>query len=133
MADLPASEQMDGIVRGTIELAAVKLGPEEVAKLAEVMSAFCLDLTDLDRRYYVAFSPDGSARFAEDAADREPMLTITTTTPVLHAMACGETEPAKAFAMRKVKLAGVPLMKLARVAGDLIDVLFECYREKLPS
>jgi putative sterol carrier protein len=129
MADAPEKERMTETLKNTIDLAEKNLGTEEVVKLSAVMQALCLNLTDIETRYYVTFGTSGAAEFSLEDPAAEPMLTITTTAAVFHRMAMGESNPAVEFAMRKVKMSGVPMPKLARVGGNLIDTLFQCYKE----
>ncbi|MHB8894881.1 MAG: SCP2 sterol-binding domain-containing protein [Candidatus Geothermincolia bacterium] len=128
MAEVPDRAVMTDVLQRTVERAESELGAEEGARLAEVMRALCLDLTDLEARYYVIFNEDGGARFSVEDPQVDPMLTIATTAVVFHKMAVGESNPALEFAMRKVKMSGVPMPKLVKVGGNLIDTLFSCYR-----
>lgn len=122
---------MAPVLEKTVELAGQTLGREQAAGLSEVMSALCLSLTDIEERYYVTFTPGGDVGFTLEDPAAEPTLTITTTARVFHAMAVGEANPAMEFAMRRVKMAGVPASRLAKVGGTLIDTLFSCYRDAL--
>ena len=112
----------------TVALARDELSGDDVAALAEVMKAMCLSLTDIDARFYVIFT-EADASFAVEDPGLEPMLTITSTAAVFDRMAMGEANPAIELAMRKVKMGGVPVTRLAKVGGNLIDTLFKCYRE----
>ncbi len=129
MGDAPGLEMMTARLQKTVGLARDELGSDEVAALAEVMKAMCLALTDIDARFYVVFAGEGSAGFALQDPGLEPMLTITTTAVVFDRMAMGDANPAVELAMRKVKMGGVPVTRLARVGANLIDTLFKCYRE----
>lgn len=131
MSDAPDKEAMALALEKTIELAEAKLGSEEVVKLSGVMRSLCLNLTDIETRCYVIFEETGAADFSLEDPAVAPMLTITTTSATFHAMAMGETNPAKEFALRKVKMSGVPLPRLTKVGANLIDALFGCYREAL--
>jgi len=131
MTEVPDGEGMTQALARTVEKARGKLGEEEGAKLAAVMRALCLDLTDIGAKYYVVFDESGAAGFSTEDPGTSQMLTITTTAVVFHKMATGESNPAMEFAMRKVKMSGVPVPKLARVGGNLIDTLFECYRSSI--
>lgn len=128
MVQVPNSEEMSGVLEKTIELAEKRLGTEKVKRLAEVMSCFCLELKDIDGRYYVAFDPAGETAFSLEDPGTLPMLIISTTSETFHNMATGASNPAVEFAKRKVKMAGVPIPKLGKVGGNLIDSLFLCYR-----
>ncbi len=119
---------MTEVLRKTVELAAVELGDSEVRKLAGVMRALCLDLSDIEARYYVVFDESGGVDFSTSDPCASPVLTITTSAEVFHGMAMGESNPAREFALRKVKLSGVAVTGLAQVGGNLIDTLFACYR-----
>jgi putative sterol carrier protein len=131
MAEVPAREEMSGVLESTIELAEDRLGKDEVRKLSEVMSSFCLELKDIDSCYYVTFDPAGETSFSLEDPGGLPMLTISTTSETFHKMATGAANPAVEFAMRKVKISGVPVPKLTKVGGNLIDSLFQCYRTAL--
>jgi hypothetical protein len=131
MADVPGAEEMAGVLEKAVGLAEGELGSEEVVKLAGVMKALCLDLTDIGARYFVLFDDSGSAAFSTEDPAAAPMLTITTTSEVFHKMASGAGNPAMEFAMRRVKMAGVPMPKLAKVGPNLIDTLFKCYMQAL--
>lgn len=129
MAGVPSNEEIPGVLRKTIEKAAVELGPDEVIKLSGVMKALCLKLNDTESYYYVKFNDDGTVDFTTDDPELAPTLTISTTAETFHNMCTGQTDPAKAFALRKVKVSGVSLMSLGRVGGNLLDVLFRSYNE----
>lgn len=129
MTDAPDREKMTATLAETVEKAEKKLGKEQGARLAEVMRSLCLDLTDIEAQYFVVFEQDGSAGFSTRDPGLEPMLTITTTAAVFHSMALGKSNPAVELAMRKVKMSGVPMTRLAKVGGPLIDTLFSCYKE----
>lgn len=128
MAEVPSIEEMPKVLKETVEKAEAELDAGEIVKLAGVMRALCLELTDIGLKYFISFGLDGKSEASEESPGLEPMLSITTNSETLHNMATGVTEPARAFAMRKVKLAGVPLVKLM-AAGNLLDVIFRCYRE----
>jgi hypothetical protein len=127
MTDVPGPDEMTAVLRKTIDLAGERLGADEVAGLAQVMGSLCLQLKDLDTCYFVTFDESGSAGFSLEDPGAPPMLTISTTSEVFHKMALGESNTALEFAMRKVKMTGVPLPRLAKVGGTLIDTLFQCY------
>jgi putative sterol carrier protein len=129
MADVPTADEMPEVLEKTIESAAAALGPEEVTRLSGVMKALCLKLNDTECSYYVTFMPDGTGGFGVEDPGVTPMLTISTTTETFHNMCTGVTDPARAFALRKVKMSGVPLMSLSRVGGNLLDALFKSYTE----
>jgi len=133
MSEVPNRDQMIERLEKTVELAGAQLGPGDVAELAAVMKAMCLALTDIDARCYVVFRGSGEADFTMEDPALEPTLTITTTAGVFDRMATGEANPAMELAMRKVKMTGVPVTRLAKVGGNLIDTLFKCYREALSS
>lgn len=123
--DVPSD--MMSMLAKTIEIAGEEMDEGEVTALAEIMQALCLDLTDIQKRYFVIFSETGEATFALADPGVESMLVITTTAETFHKMAVGESNPAMEFALRKVKMTGVPLTKLTKVGGPLIDRLFKCY------
>jgi len=125
---VPTQHEMNDVLRKTIVNAEQELGSEEVVKLSQVMRALCIELTDFDSFYYVSFRPEGKAEFTIESPGLEPILRIATTSETLHNMCTGTMDPAKAFAMRKVKLSGIPLMKM-RVGANLLDALFRCYHE----
>lgn len=129
VGEAPGLEEMTARLQETVGLAQSELSQDEVAALAAVMKAMCLSLTDIDARFYVVFADSAGASFALDDPGCEPMLTITTTAQVFDRMAMGEANPAVELAMRKVKMGGVPVTRLAKVGGNLIDTLFRCYRE----
>lgn len=131
MSEVPTREAMPAIMIKMTELAGEELDSGAVVKIAEVINALCLDLTDMELRYYLRFGADGEVELMTEDPGLQPTLTITTTSETLHNMAIGVTNPAKAFAMRKVKISGVPTMKLGIIGGDIIDMLFRCYREAL--
>lgn len=133
MPDVPEKDDMTAALDKTISLAGQELGSVEAVKLSEVMTAMCLSLTDIEMRYYVTFSQAGEVQFQLDDPGTEPMLTITTSADVFHRMAFGEANPAMEFAMRRVKMAGVPVTRLTKVGGPLIDTLFNCYRQAMES
>lgn len=129
MPEVPGREEMPQVLDKTIKRAEAVLGAEEVAKLSGVMKALCLKLTDYEESYYLGFRDDGTTLLWEADPGLTPMLIITTTSETFHGMCTGETDPARAFALRRVKMAGVPLMSLSRVGGNLLDALFKCYTE----
>jgi putative sterol carrier protein len=131
MADVPGKDEMGKVLEKTVTLAGENLGADEVTRLTGVMKALCLELSDIEAKYYVLFDESGSAAFSTDDPAATPMLTIKTTTTVFHKMATGESNPAMEFALRKVKMSGVPMPKLAKVGPNLIDTLFQCYSESL--
>jgi hypothetical protein len=90
MPEMPAPGEMTEVLSRTIELAEAELGTEVATQLAEVMSAVCLSLTDIDGRYFITFGGSGAIAFT-----------------------------------------GVPVTRLAKVGGPLIDTLFRCYCEAI--
>lgn len=129
MAEVPTREEMAGVLRESIEKAVAELGIDEVVKLSGVMKALCLQLNDTGSCYYVRFNADGTADFSVEDPELVPVLTISTTSETFHDMCTGRMDPAKAFAFRKVKISGVPLMSLGRIGGNLLDALFRSYTE----
>lgn len=129
MSEAPGRERMTQVLERAVLMAREKMGSEAAAGLAEVLRVLCLDLSDLETRYFVVFEPDGGTGFATADPVLEPMLTIATTAAVFHDMAIGKSNPAIELARRRVKMSGVPVARLAKVGGPLIDTLFSCYRE----
>jgi len=127
VGETPGLQEMTARLQKTVGLAQGELSGDDVAALAAVMKAMCLSLTDIDARFYVVFDDSAGASFAVDDPGLEPMLTITTTAEVFDRMALGNSNPAVELAMRKVKMGGVPVTRLAKVGGNLIDTLFQCY------
>lgn len=128
MAEARDKDEMTQALASMVEKAQDELGPEEAVNLSQVMKALCLDLTDIGSRYFVVFDEEGGTSFSTEEPNATPMLTITTTSVVFHNMAIGESNPAMEFALRKVKMSGVPLTRLTKVGGHLVDTLFSCYK-----
>jgi len=128
MATMPNADRMGEVVVKLLEQVQKDLGAEAIGKNSRVADVLLMVFEDLGQKYYFGLSPEGNINFTGSEITGRKTLEITTTLVTFHQMAMGELNPMIAWAKRKVKFKGVPMLEL-RGFDDFVAALFSCYRK----
>jgi len=124
---LPDALQLESVMQQTIELLGRKLKSEQIQEIAQVFQTICWNFKDRDFQVYLLLDESGQIQLITDVSG-VPDATITLDTSTLHDAAYGKTTFGTAFVMGKLKVEGIPALKLRKFI-PLLKPFLESYRE----
>lgn len=123
----PTKEELVPLLSQAIELAATQLAPETVGSVAEVFQILLWHFVDHDVKAYLVIGDAGDLSFVTQPP-READGTIKIEAGMLHDVAFGKVPVALAFLSGKLRLQGLPALKLRRFI-PLFNPFLEGYRQ----
>lgn len=123
----PTREELVPLLSRAIELAEIQLAPDAVRSVAEVFQVLLWHFTDCDLKAYLVIGAAGKLSFVTQAP-REPDGKIKIEVDMLHDVAFGKVPIALAFLGGKLRLQGLPALKLRRFI-PLFNPFLEGYRQ----
>jgi putative sterol carrier protein len=103
-----------------------KLKPEQIEEIAQVFRTLCWDFKDRSFQAWFLLEKGKIQLITDDS--RVPDATITLDSSTLHDAAYGKTTFGAAFVMGKLKVKGIPALKLRKFI-PLLKPFLESYRE----
>jgi len=124
---MPNEQQLQAVMQQTIELLGQKLKAEQIQEIAKVFPTLCWNFKDYTLEVHLILNEQGNIRYTPDSNGiHGPMITMDTAT--LHNSAYGRTSFGRAFITGKLKIKGVPALKLTKFM-PLLNPFLESYRE----
>jgi len=123
----PTREQLVPLLSRAIELAGAQLAPETVRSVAEAFQVLRWDFMDYGLEAYLVIGDAGDLSFVTQAP-READGTIKMDAGMLHDLALGKVSLPLAFLGGKLRLQGLPALKLRRFI-PLFNPFLEGYRQ----
>ena len=123
----PSQEQLLPLLSRAIELAGAKLAPETLKSVGEVFQVLLWDFVDCGVKAYLIIGDEGQLSFVSQA-DRAADGTVKIEARALHDMALGRVPVALAFLGGKLRVQGLPALKLRRFI-PLLEPFLEGYRQ----
>jgi hypothetical protein len=123
----PTREELVPLLSRAMELAGAQLAPDTVRSVAEVFQVLFWHFVDYDLKAYLVIGDTGDLSFVTQAP-REPDGKIKIEADMLHDVAFGKVPIALAFLGGKLRLQGLPALKLRRFI-PLFNPFLEGYRQ----
>ena len=124
---LPNAHQLQEVMQRTISLLAQKLSQEKIQEISQAFHSLCWDFKDHGIQVYLSISEAGQIKYVPDISTK-PDVTVTLNASTLHDSAYGKTTFGLAFITGKLKLKGVPALKVTKFA-PLLKPFLESYRQ----
>lgn len=124
---MPNVLQLQAVMQQTIELVGQKLKAEQIREIASVFPTLCWNFKDCTLEVYILLDDKGNMKYTSDSAGIDG-ASITMDTATLHNSAYGKTSFGRAFITGKLKIKGVPALKLKKFM-PLLNPFLESYRE----
>jgi len=124
---LPNAQQLEGVIQQAIELLGRKLKPEQIREIAKVFQTLCWDFRDSALQICLSLDEGGRIKYVPNISGT-PDATVTLDASTLHNSAYGKTTFGLAFVTGKLKVKGVPALKLTKFI-PLLKPFLESYRE----
>ena len=119
--------QLKSVIRRTIELLDQRLNKEQTEEIAQVFQILCWNFKDLNLKVYLLLGEKGVIKYATHV-NGEPDAIITLDSTTLHNSAYNRTTLGTAFVMGKLKIKGIPALRLRKFI-PLLKPFLESYRE----
>ena len=123
----PSKEELYPLLSRAIKLTGTQLAPDTIRAVAEVFSVFLWHFVDYDLKAYFVIGDAGDLSFVLQAPG-EVDGTVKLEAAVLHDIALGRTPVAMAFLSGKLRLQGLPALKLRRFI-PLLQPFLDGYRQ----
>jgi len=123
----PTREELVPLLSRAMELAGAQLAPDTVRSVAEVFQVLLWHFVDYDLKAYLVIGDTGDLSFVTQAP-KEPDGKIKIEADMLHDVAFGKVPIALAFLGGKLRLQGLPALKLRRFI-PLFNPFLEGYRQ----
>lgn len=124
---LPDALQFELVLQQTIELLGQKLEPAQVHEMGQVFRTLSWNFRDRAFQVYLLLNEKDEIKYARDISGI-PDVTITLDASILHDSAYGRTTFGTAFVMGKLKVKGIPALKLNKFI-PLLKPFLESYRQ----
>lgn len=124
---LPSRHQFPMVMERTINLVGGKIPQEKIRQVAQVFQTLCWDFKDYAIQAYFLVDGDGRVDYAS-TVPTAPDATITLDARVLHDSAFGRTSLGLAFITGKLRVKGIPALKLNKFV-PLLEPFLESYRQ----
>jgi len=124
---MPNAQQLKTIMQRTIELVGQKLKVEQIREIAKVFPTLCWYFKDCALEIYILLDENGNIKYTPDSPGIHG-ASITMDTTTLHNSAYGRTSFGRAFITGKLKIKGVPALKLTKFM-PLLNPFLDSYRE----
>lgn len=124
---MPNAQQLETVMQRTIELVGQKLKAEQIKEIAKVFPTLCWNFKDYALEVYILLDEKGNIKYTPDSVGTHG-ASITMDTATLHGSAYGKTTFGRAFITGKLKIKGVPALKLTKFM-PLLNPFLESYRE----
>jgi len=123
----PSPERFPAVMQRTISLVGEKLPPEQIRQVAQVFHSLCWEFPDYGLRAYFLVWEDGRVGYAA-TLDGEADATIAMDARTFHQAAFGTASFAQAFLTGKLRVKGIPALKLTRFI-PLLQPFLESYKQ----
>lgn len=116
-----------GLMHRTIALVGQKMTRETLQAVSQVFQVMRWDFKDLGTSIFFLLSSDGAVRSA-DAHESEAQSTLQIDARTFHDAAYGRTSLGTAFLLGRLKVRGIPALKLGKFT-PLLKPFLESYRQ----
>ena len=124
---LPGISQLESVMEQAIGLLGQKLKPPQIQEISQVFRTLCWSFKDCALQFYLLLDERGEIKYVPEISGI-PDVTITLDVSTLHDSAYGKTTFGTAFVMGKLKVKGIPALKLGKFI-PLLTPFLESYRE----
>lgn len=124
---MPNAQQLQSVMQRTIELVGQKLKAEQIREIAKVFPTLCWNFKDCALEVYILLEEKGNLTYTPDSVGAHG-ASITMDTATLHNSAYGKALFGRAFITGKLKIKGVPALKLTKFM-PLLNPFLESYKE----
>jgi putative sterol carrier protein len=121
-------EELQNILRRTVELLNDKLDPPQLERIASAFQTVRWEFNDLDTAVHLVSDQAGPALRYASSIEGEPSVSIGMSSKTLDDAAWGHTSFGTAFITGKLKVKGLHPLKMSKFAS-MLDPFLASYRE----